>query len=65
MVQWLRFHASTAGGVGSTLGWGSSTCHMVRPEKKRKIMTLKSERDVHLRKKWGEMMKVLFQGLVE
>ena len=33
-VQWLRLHASTAGGTGSIPGWGSSTCHTVRPKKK-------------------------------
>ena len=26
MVQWLRLHASTAGGTGLILGWESSTC---------------------------------------
>ena len=35
-VQWLRQHASTAGGAGSIPGRGSSTCLVVQPKKKRK-----------------------------
>ena len=27
VVQWLRFHGSTAGGVGSILGWGTKILH--------------------------------------
>ena len=27
MVQWLRLHASKAGGVGSVPGWGTKTLH--------------------------------------
>ena len=36
VVQWLRHHASTAGGAGSIPGRGSSTCLVVQPKKKRK-----------------------------
>ena len=32
VVQWLRFHASTAGGEGSIRGWRSSTCCAVWPK---------------------------------
>ena len=35
MVQWLRPHASTAGGAGSILGQGTKIPHAVpQPEKK-------------------------------
>ena len=33
MVQWLRNHASTAGGTSSILWWGSSTCRSVAKNK--------------------------------
>ena len=33
MVQWLRLCTSPAGGTGSILGWGSSSCHMMWPKK--------------------------------
>ena len=36
VVQWLRLHASTAGGTGSIPGWGSSTCCTVQPKRKKK-----------------------------
>ena len=29
MVQWLRFHASPAEGMGSTPGWGTKIPHAV------------------------------------
>ena len=29
MVQWLGFHASTAGGMGSIPGWGTKILHAV------------------------------------
>ena len=36
-VQWLRLHASNAGGTGSILGWGTELPHaVVQPEKKTK-----------------------------
>ena len=35
-VQWLRLHASTAGGTGSIPGRGSSACHAAWPKRKRK-----------------------------
>ena len=34
MVQWLRFHAATAGGEGSIPGQGSSARHTVWQKKK-------------------------------
>ena len=37
MVQWLRFHASNAGGVGLVPGWGTKIPHAVGMHKK-KIM---------------------------
>ena len=33
MVQWLRFHASNAGCMGSIPGQGSSTCHVTKKYK--------------------------------
>ena len=42
VVQWLRLCASTAEGVGSIPGWGSSTCHVVRPKKKKERKKEKS-----------------------
>ena len=33
MIQWLRLWASTAGGMGSMPGWGSSKYYMVWPNK--------------------------------
>ena len=37
-VQWLRHHASTAGGTGSIPGWGTKILHATgsRPKKKKK-----------------------------
>ena len=31
MAQWLRLHASTAGGTGSTPGQGTKTLHAAQP----------------------------------
>ena len=37
VVQWLRLHTSTAGGVGSIPGWGTKIPHaMGRSQKKKK-----------------------------
>ena len=36
MVQWLRVHASTAGGMGSIPGQGTKILHAAQCEKKRK-----------------------------
>ena len=33
-VQWLRFRASTAGGMGSILDWGTKISHAVQYSKK-------------------------------
>ena len=35
-VQWLRLHASTAGGAGSIPGWGTKILHAVRRGQKKK-----------------------------
>ena len=35
MVQWLRLHASKAGGVGSIPGWRSSTYQAMQPKEKK------------------------------
>ena len=32
-VQWLRFGASTAGGMGSIPGWGTKIPHAPQPKK--------------------------------
>ena len=32
-VQWLRLHASAAGGVGSIPGWGTKIPHATLPKK--------------------------------
>ena len=37
MVQWLRFHASNAGGVGLVLGWGTKIPHAVGMHKKNNV----------------------------
>jgi len=34
-VQWLGLQASTAGGIGSTLGQGTKILHATQPKKKR------------------------------
>ena len=37
MVQWLRLHASIAGGIGSIPGWGTKILHAAQwPKKKKK-----------------------------
>ena len=36
VVQWLRLHASTAGGVGSTPGQGTKILHTVQHGQKKK-----------------------------
>ena len=33
VVQWLRLHASSAGGAGSIPGWGTKIPHAVWPIK--------------------------------
>ena len=39
MVHWLRLHASTAGGVSSIPGLGSSACHVTQsPKKKTRVL---------------------------
>ena len=39
-VQWLRLHASNAGGTGSILGWGTELPHaVVQPKKKNPKLT--------------------------
>ena len=35
VVQWLRFHASTAGGTGSILDWGTKTRKLHGQKKKK------------------------------
>ena len=43
MVQWLRLHASNAGGAGSIPGWGTKIPHAARripPPKKKGISEL-------------------------
>ena len=37
MVQWLRFHASNAGGVGLGPGWGTKIPHAVRMHEKNDV----------------------------
>ena len=37
MVQWLRFRASNAGGVGLVLGWGTKIPHAVAMHKKNDV----------------------------
>ena len=37
MIQWLRFHASTAGAVGSIPGWGTKIHVMVKLKKKKQL----------------------------
>ena len=32
VIQWLGIHASTAGGKGSTPGWGTKILHIVWPQ---------------------------------
>ena len=41
VVQWLRLCASTAGGMGSIPGKGSSTCHSHKRKKKKTMITKK------------------------
>ena len=36
VVQWLRLHASTAGGMGSIPGWGTKMLHALQCGKKKK-----------------------------
>ena len=36
VIQWLRLHASTAGGTSSNPGWESSACPAVQSKKKKK-----------------------------
>jgi len=35
VVQWLRLHAPTAGGMGSILGWGTNMPHALCLAKKK------------------------------
>ena len=37
VVQWLRFHASNAGGVGLGPGWGTKIPHAVRMHEKNDV----------------------------
>ena len=34
VVQWLRLHASNAGGTGSIPSWGTKIPHVMRPKDK-------------------------------
>ena len=48
VVQWLRLHAFTTGGVDSTLGWGTKIPHaqksfFLRREKKRVLLKFSSK----------------------
>ena len=38
MALWLGLHAPTAGGTGSTLGWGTRILHAAQCGKKKKIL---------------------------
>ena len=40
VVQWLRLHASTAGGAGSIPGWGTKIPHALWYGKKKKKVTV-------------------------
>ena len=40
-VQWLKLHASTAGGMGSTSGQGTRIPHAAWCGQKKKIMTFR------------------------
>ena len=44
-VQWLRLHASTAGGTGSTPGWETKIQHAswYGKKKKKKVLTIKEK----------------------
>ena len=45
-VQWLRLHASTARGTGSTPGWGTKIQHASwygKKKKKKKALTIKEK----------------------
>ena len=56
VVQWLRLHASTAGGTGSIPGWGTKIPHATwhGPEKKKKKRKILVKSAVwHWRKSMG------------
>ena len=42
MVQWLRLHTSTSGGMGSIPGQGSSACSHKKKKKERKLPIIKN-----------------------
>ena len=42
MVQWLRLHTSTSGGMGSIPGQGSSACSHKKKKKERKLKIIKN-----------------------
>ena len=44
MVQWLRLHASTAGGTGSIPGWGTKIPHAAQCGKREREGKKKKER---------------------
>ena len=46
VVQWLRLQISTAGGMGSILGWGTKIPHTVQPPKKKKMLWPKCSKEV-------------------
>ena len=65
-VQWLRLHASTAGGTGWILGWGSSSRPTVWPKKRHKRVVkiyggLKT--GILEKENWGNGREALFQDI--
>ena len=67
-VQWLRLHASTAGGTGRILGWGSSACPTVWPKKKkgqeRVVKRYRGLKTGILKKEnWGNGREASFQDI--
>ena len=59
VVQWLRFCASNAGGLGSIPGWGSKTPHEAKKKKKKhsKMEMSKDVQDTWGKKDWKNRLR--------
>ena len=58
-VQWLRLHASTPGGTGSTPGQGTKILHAAWPKRKIKVGSLKrSIKLINFQPEKREMTKI-------
>ena len=63
MAQWLRSHASNAGGTGSIPGRGRSACHAAQPKKKQKYFFLDELPVISEKKIFHKVNKLAFHSL--